>query len=202
MNIEKRWKLGRSAALVGLLALAATTGRERPALARAAGKAEKAVAGWPELSRRTALAMIDKHGQPHRVEQDSLTWIGLYRGRRTVVHRSAEKDGIVEQVVLYRVPAGRAGELSRFDDRLRMDEESAELSARTDSVRTSFLVLNLAHEVASGFKTAAEAREFRDRQERLALSGKSSPYRDGLLFERPLPSRPGASVLPGGAGAP
>lgn len=192
MSIDKRWKLGRSAALAGLLALAATAGRDGPALARTASKAEKTVASWPERARLVALAMIEKHGQPHRAGKDSLTWIGLYRGRRTVVHRAAEGEGIVEQVVLYRVPAARMAELARFDDRLRVDEESAELSARADSVRSSFLVLNLAHEVASGFKTAAEAREFRDRQERLALAGKSSPYRDELLFERPLPSSAGA----------
>lgn len=202
MTIKTFRKLGPSAALAGLLASAAAGGCGRPISGARAPDAERTVASWPEPSRTMALAMIEKHGQPSSVESDSLTWIGLYRGRRTVAHRSSSGEGMIEQVVLYRVPPGSVGELARFDDRLRIDEEASELSARTDSVRSSFLVLNLAHEIASGFKSASEAREFRDRQERLARAGKSSPYRDGLLFERPVPSRPGESVLPGPAGAP
>ena len=202
MNIEMLRRMGPSAAVAGLLAASALSGCGRPFRAAGTGKGEKAVASWPEASRRMALAMIDRHGQPDRIMAGSLTWIGLYRGRRTVVHRAPAGEGTVEQVVVYRVPAGRAADVARFDDRIGIDEASSELSARTDSVRSCFLVLNLAHEVASGFKTPDEAREFRDRQERLALAGKSSPYREGLLFERPLPSPPGASVLPGGADAP
>lgn len=202
MTMKTLRTLGPSAALAGLLAAAALGGCGRPISGARASNAERTVASWPEPSRAMALAMIERHGQPTVVEDGSLTWIGLYRGRRTVAHRSAAGEGIIEQVVRYRVPEGAVGELARFDDRLRIDDGASELSARTDSVRTSFLVLNLAHEVASGFKSASEAREFRDRQERLARAGKSSSYREGLLFERPVPSRPDDSLLPGGASAP
>jgi hypothetical protein len=181
-----------AAAMIGLWALPAG----------AAGKAESIVGDWPEPSRRMALAMIDKHGQPNRVGADAVTWFGLYRGRRTVVHRAFDAAGMVEQVVLYRVPAEKAEAVTLFDGRLKVDREAAELSARTESVRTSFLVLNLAHEVASGFRTVPAAREFRDRQMRLAQAGKSSRYRDGLIFEQPTATRPGVSVLPGGVSAP
>lgn len=174
--------------------------------AEAAGRAGTIVAEWPEPSRRTALAMIEKLGEPHRRDAESLTWIGVYRGKRTVIRRSDTGEGMVEQTVLYRVPPEKVGELTRFDDRLRIDRKASELSARTESVRTSFLVLNLAHEVASGFKTAEKAREVRDKEMRLAAAGKSSRYRDGLIFEEPLPivlpERVLPPVLPSDASAP
>lgn len=184
MTIESRRRLGGYAAGVGLLAVTALVGL-LPPRAAAAEKAEAIVAGWPEPSRRAALAMIDKHGQPDRRREGSLAWYGLYRGRRTVVHRSETGADAVEQVVVYRVPAEKAGAVALFDPRIKVNRRFSELSARTDGVRTSFLLLNLAHEVASGFKTVAEAQAFRDRQVRLAAAGKSSRYRDGLIFEKP-----------------
>jgi len=194
-NVLRRM-LGRCATGAALIALTAVGGYGWLERAEAAGKAEPVVAEWPEPSRRTALAMIEKLGEPHRVDGDSLTWIGIYRGRRTVVRRSSTGEGMVEQTVLYRVPPEKVAELARFDDRLRIDRKASELSARTESVRTSFLVLNLAHEVASGFKTAEKAREVRDKELRLAAAGKSSRYRDGLIFEEPLPTVLPARVLP------
>lgn len=206
MTIMMRRIVGRCATGAALIALTAVGGRGWIQRALAAGKAEPIVAAWPEPSRRTALAMIEKLGEPHRADGDSLTWIGIYRGRRTVIRRSSTGEGMVEQTVLYRVPPEKVGELTRFDERLRIDRKASELSARTESVRTSFLVLNLAHEVASGFKTAENAREVRDRELRLAAAGKSSRYRDGLIFEEPLPmvlpARVVPPVLPSDASAP
>lgn len=197
MNIDLRGVLVRCVAGVGLLVATAMIGDGRLAGAASEAKAEEVVADWPEPSRLMALAMIEKHGQPDRRDDSSLTWFGLYRGRKTVVHRTSSRGDVVEQVVLYRVPAEKAGAVALFDPRIRMDRGAAELSARTDSVRTSFLILNLAHEVASGFRDAASAQNFRDRQMRLANTGKSSRYRESLIFEAPLPL-----VLPGGTKAP
>lgn len=202
MNIDLRRMFGRFAAGVGLLAVTSAGGLDWPIRAGSAQKAEAIVADWPEPSRRTALAMIEKHGQPNRRDEDSLTWFGLYRGRRTVVHRSYSSAGMVEQVVLYRVPAKKVALLALFDDRINVDRNAAELAARSESVRTNFLLLNLAHEIASGFRTVGEARDFRERQMRLAAAGKSSRYRDGLIFEQPLSVRPGLSVLPDRVDAP
>lgn len=197
MNIDLRGAFVRCVAGIGLLVATALVGDGRLAGAAAAEKAEAVVADWPEPSRLMALAMIERHGQPDRRDDSSLTWFGLYRGRRTVVHRTSSRGDVVEQVVLYRVPAAKAGAVALFDHRIRMDRGDAELSARADSVKTSFLILNLAHDVASGFRDVASAQEFRDRQMRLANTGKSSRYRESLIFEAPLPL-----VLPGGTKAP
>lgn len=198
MNIDFRRILVHCAAGVGLLVVTAMSGRDWPVNAGAAEKAESIVADWPEISRLTAQAMIEKHGQPNRRGMNSLTWFGLYGGRRTVVHRSNSGLSMVEQVVLYRVPAKKIAVLELFDKRITVDPNASEMTARSESLRTDFLLLNLAHEIASGYKTAGKAREFRDKEMRLAEAGKSSRYRDGLIFEKPLPSRPGVSVFSGG----
>lgn len=194
MNIDLR----RTFALGGLGAalLFVTSMRHGPIPAAAATEAETIVAEWPAPSRRTALAMIEKHGQPNRLRTGSMTWYGLYRGRRTVVHRTDSRADVVEQVVLYRVPPEKAGAVALFDSRIKLDRRVAEMSARSESVRTNFLLLNLAHEVASGFRDVADAQALREREMRLAGSGKSSRYRDQLIFEEPLPARPGLIILP------
>jgi hypothetical protein len=202
MNTMMRRMSGRCATGLALLALAAIGGRDWPEPAAAAGKAEAVADAWPEPSRRTALAMIEKLGEPHRRDADSLTWIGIYRGKRTVVRRSSTGQGMVEQTVLYRVPPEKVGALTLFDDRITVNRRDSELTARTESVRTSFLVLNLAHEIASGFTTPEKAREIRDKELRLSAAGKSSRYRDGLIFEQPVVVHPDVSVIPGGADAP
>lgn len=186
MDHGMRRTAGRLAAgAMALVAAAMIGGAAVPAAA--AEKAERIVEGWPAPSRLVARAMIEAHGQPHRSDADKLTWFGLYRGRRTVVHRTRSRDAVVEQVVVYQVPPEKAGAVALFDNRLRIDRDASELSARTESVRSSLLVLNLAHEVASGFRDTADAQAFRERQTRLGNAGKSSRYREDLIFEQPIP---------------
>lgn len=175
--------------LVGILALLAvfTQGVRPPSAGAVVADAQAIVADWPKPSRFTALAMIERHGQPERGDERALTWFGIYRGLRTVVHRAEDGGEPVEQVVRYRVPKEKVEELARFDGRLSVNAKDAELSARTGTQRTNFLVLNLAHEIASGFRTVSEAQAFYERQTQLAEAGKNSRYRDRLIFEEPLP---------------
>jgi hypothetical protein len=145
------------------------------------------VARWPDASRLTALGMIQMHGEPQKIDENALTWFSLYRGKRTVVHRSAAGEPMIEQVVDYRVPADKVAALEKFDGRVTVDRAAVEMSARTDDERTNFLVLNLAHEIASGFTTVSSAKVFYIRQQSLADAGKTSRYRDELIFAAPKP---------------
>jgi hypothetical protein len=180
--------------LLALLAVVAFGAGATSALAAVTG-AEDIVADWPESSRLTALAMIERHGQPEQGDERALTWFGIYRGLRTIVHRADDGGAAIEQVVRYRVPERKVEDLKRFDARLAVDAQAAELSARANDERTNFLLLNLAHEIASGFRTVSEAQSFYRSQTRLEESGKTTRYRSRLLFEDNLPfSRPWASV--------
>jgi len=197
MNIDMRRMTVRLFAGLGLLALTAMGGRW-PMNADAAAKDDEIVADWPEASRLMAKAMIERHGRPDRRDEDALTWLGLYDGRRTVVHRGSGGGGSVEQVVTYKVPEKKIGDLQSFDSRIVVDRSDAELSVRSDSVRTDFLVLNLAHEIASGFRSVESARRVFEKEMRLEGTGKSSRYRDSLLFEGELPIVvPNQATLPG-----
>lgn len=184
MTLELRRLIARCLVALGILGLAALDGRDWPA--HAAEKAESVIASWPDLSRRTAEMMIEEHGKPNKIENDRMVWHGLYRGRKTVVYRS-NPEGVIEQTVNYRVPDKKVGELELLDKRLKIDRGASELTAVSDSLRTDFLLLNLAHEVASGFRSLEAAQAFRDREQKLAMAGKESRYREGLLFERPIP---------------
>ena len=185
MNIDMRRAGVRLAAGLGLLAATAMSGGRWTQ--NAAAREEAMVANWPEASRRMVQAMIEKNGPPDRRRSDELTWLGLYEAKRTVIHRDPDGSGLVEMAVNYRVPENKIAELQRFEPRLHADRGAAELSVRVESVSGALLTLNLAHEIASGFRSADSARTLRDKQLRLADAGKASPYRERLLFEGELP---------------
>ena len=74
-------------------------------------------------------------------------------------------------------------DLSRFDIKLDVDARYSELSSRSESEAMNFLVLNLAHEIVSGKRSAMEARQFAAKTVRLSAAGKSSRYLERLLFQ-------------------
>lgn len=171
-------------AVCGLLAAAFAVGV--PAVAAIPSDVETYAAGWPEPSRTQAQAMIEQYGRPDRSDGASLTWIGLFGGKRTVVHRAEAGQPAFEQAVHYEVPAKKVADLTSFEPNISIDRKAAEMSVRGNSVSENLLALNLAHDVASGFKTVDEARTFRDNQLQLAQAGKSSRYRDVIIFEQPM----------------
>lgn len=180
MKKEYRWMLGRGAVSLGLFA-AAVTGGGRPFRAFAATDAAAFTVDWAESSGAHAQAMIKKYGTPNRHDDTSLTWFGLFGGKRTIIYRKEPGARMIEQAVFYRVPAKKVGDLKKFDSRITIERQASELSVRTDSIKTNFLVLNLAHEISSGFKTIAEAIAVYDEQMLLA-DDTASRYRDSLLF--------------------
>ena len=99
-----------------------------------------------------------------------MTWYGPGDWKKTVLHRSDA--------------GGKAADVRSFDDRITVDEKRGEMTVRSDSEKTNYVAANLAHEVASGFKTPEQARNFYGKELRLADSGKSSSYLDSLRFVR------------------
>ena len=185
---EYRRMLGLGAVSLGLFA-AAMSGGVQPTHAVGGVNDGTLAADWPEASRVQAQTMIEKYGKPNHHDDTSLTWFGLYGGKRTIVYRKEPNERMIEQAVHYRVPARKVGDLKNFDARITIERQASELSVRTDSIRTNFLILNLAHEISSGFKSVAGARLMFTEQMRLEKDGKTSRYRDGLIFVTPKSPR-------------
>lgn len=179
MNI----KVCRAAVIAGLAAMLVASAA--PARVSAAVKESWLASGWPEKSRDSAREMIDRHGMPNKLDGESMTWYGLYRGRRTVLQRAS---GVIQQVVIYSVPAGKVEALMSFNGDIVIDRPAGELSVFSDSVATNLLLLNLAHDIASGFISVETAKaRYRSITVR-ADAGESMAYRRSIGFEAPLPS--------------
>ncbi len=156
---------------------------------------ETALQEWPERSRLVARTMIEKYGEPSRFGDDALVWFNNGPWQRTVVHRRGLSRGlglrdrsVLEQSISYDVPAAKLAELEKFDKRLEFDAASGELSSRSDSESSNYIVLNLADAIISDKRSVDDARDFLRRTERLAKSGRSSPYLDGFVFGHRSPA--------------
>lgn len=150
---------------------------------------------WPDLSRKTARALIGKYGPPDAYGPNALAWRRngpwdktVVYGRSTRYARVDKEREILRQIIAYRVPDDKLEDLRRFDRRLVVDEVATEISFQSARESTNFLALNLADEIVHGRRTVAQARRFFRYTEELTLSGKSSKYTDGFLFRVRLTS--------------
>jgi hypothetical protein len=158
---------------------------------------ETILLSWPAPSRTAARALIEKYGPPDAYDTHELVWHRNGPWDRTMIFDHAtwssradkNKDGdFLMQTVGYAVPPEKRQELRRFDPGLAFNPETGELSSKSASEGANFLALNLADEIVRGRRTVAEARRFYRYARDLQLSGKSSPYNDGLMFRVRLTS--------------
>ena len=146
--------------------------------------AQKIISGWAEPSRRMAAKAIERYGPPDAIAQGAVGWKRKGVWKRIVVW-NAPKGGTrenVEETVAYRVPEGRREAIALFNSGVRVSEDGAEMSARSNDEALNYLALNLADEVARGARGWVEARGFYEKTAALAAAGKSSPYMRGILF--------------------
>lgn len=151
--------------------------------------AEKAIRHWSAGPRATARLMIAEYGPPDGASWRALRWAGAGPWAKIIAHRSAwprifgprSRDWL-EQTVSYLVPAKAVGELQLFDDRIEINRRDAQMSSRSPDEPTNTLLLNLAYEIAEGKRDVRSARELAARVQALAKEGKTSVYRERLLF--------------------
>ncbi len=148
------------------------------------------MAGWPAKQQETATLMISKYGQPSVVGDRMLAWYGT----GPFVHTILARDGVphnfpmphvdyLTQTVKHRVPADRLDDLFEYDGSVWYHRTRGELSAQCDVEEMNYLALNLAHDVVTGKRSAADARAFYARTAMAFKQGdKSSPYVRGLIF--------------------
>lgn len=165
--------------------------------------AEKAIRHWSEGPRATARLMIAEYGAPDSASWRALRWIGNGPWAKTIVHRSAwprvfgpRKRDWLEQTVSLFVPEAAVADLQGFDERIEINRPEAQVSARSPSEATNILLLNLARDIAAGKRDVRSAREFAARAEALAKEGKSSIYRERLLFPSRAKRRYAPAIVP------
>ncbi len=137
---------------------------------------------WFESPRLLTELLMERYGPPSDLTPGVATWYEQGSWKRISVHGDSP-DNYLEQVIGYQAPSTAVAPLAKFDHGVRIDLAREELSATSNQESLNYLALNMAHEVASGKRSAKDARHFYERTAKLAASGKSSPYLEKLLFK-------------------
>jgi len=152
---------------------------------------EKMIASWPEASRMAAADMIQKYGQPQEVTASMLMWKdnGPWKwtkvSRETIQHDfPMPHPDLLEQAIAYRAPVEKYDDLARYDGSVIVERTKGEMSARCDKEGANFLAINLGNDVATGKKTAEEARTYYAAAIKRFMSTKEmDPYMQKLQFQ-------------------
>lgn len=144
---------------------------------------------WPPTAKLAAHTIISKYGLPQELTPTKLIWEDNRPFRATIVHREEIPHNfpfphadVLEQVVKYRVPDGKAEKLQRFDGSLVIDRTKGELGSNCDREETNILALNLADEVIRGRRTVEETREKFAKTSQEFRAGNSHNITNTLMF--------------------
>lgn len=144
---------------------------------------------WPPLARKATREMIDKYGFPHEATASRLIWFDVGFWKRTTVYRDEVPHNfpqphfdVLEQVIDYRVPLDKIGELAKFDGSIIVERTRGEVAARCDMEAANILALNLMDEIVTGKLSAYEARQIYTDQTSRYMSNRSAPYVEKLQF--------------------
>jgi hypothetical protein len=162
---------------------------------------EKILASWRSEPRAAARKLIAKYGQPAEVTRTSFTWYNNGPWKYTII--SNEENPVVhnfphphqdflKQVIDYPVHAKTykkyknpqaESKLRDFNGSIIIDKTRGELGVHCDEEATNFLALNLAHEIITGKKTVAQARDTFTKQYIQYRRGLPSDYTTKLMFK-------------------
>jgi hypothetical protein len=146
--------------------------------------------GWPEASQLAAKEMIKKYGKPDQVTESMLVWKNNGPWKKTKIVNTetphsfpVDHTDVMEQTINYNVPVEKFSALAEYDGSVTARRTDGELSAKCDKEGANFLAINLAHDIITGKKTVAQAREFYATTiKEFALNNKMSPYMQALQF--------------------
>lgn len=186
----------RSAALAAVLiafSMSAAVGAQRASSVPAAQSVEQTIAGWKAKPREVAQQMIKKYGAPQEVTANRLIWHnnGPWKFTELVNEEiphtfPVPHHDMLYQVIDYRVDPADADEVLTYDGSVVLERTKGELAARCDKEEANFLAINLAHEVAEGKRSVADARRFyADSMMQLMKTGKPNEYLQGFRFAVP-----------------
>ncbi len=187
---------------------------ERPAAAKPAargaierGTVDRIIKAWAARPRLGAQQMLEKYGPPQQASGMALVWhdAGPFK-RIKVMNLETPHDfplphvDYMEHTISYDVPEDKLADLLVFDGSSTINRTTGELSARCDLEAHNILTLNLDHDIVTGEKTVAEARQAFGAIVQQEMMGKRPAYTQELQFE---PAEPDAAkfsdepVIPG-----
>ncbi len=147
------------------------------------------ISGWPAKTQEVATTMMAKYGAPNEVTGTMLVWNNNGPWKKTIIHKEPVQHNfpmahldLLEQFVDYSVPADKYDELALYDGSVVIARTVGEMSARCDKEEANFLALNLANDVATGKKTAEDARPYYARSIKEMMQEKMVPYLQKLHF--------------------
>ena len=148
------------------------------------------IGDWPDESREAAKLVIEKYGEPHEATESFLTWHAVGPWKRVVASKTffehafpAPHFDSVESVLDYRVPPELFTPLAEFDGSVVAERTTGEVSARCHDEEANTLALNLTHDIVTGAKSVAEAREYYAKEFADYRRKKPTPYMEKLWFE-------------------
>ncbi len=167
--------------------------------------ASAVVASWPMKPRETAMSMIEKYGEPDKMDDRILIWndkgpyskIVLVPDEQTHLFPVPHTD-FLSHTVKVTIPNDKLDELAAFDGSLWFHRTRGEFTAQCDLEAHNNIALNLGHDIAMGKRTVEQGRT---EYLRLAMAYKNGdrtdPYLMTLIFE-PMPNAadPGMPMTP------
>jgi hypothetical protein len=153
-------------------------------------KSSEAILAWPEEAREAARLVIDQYGEADEVTPTRLTWHRRGPWKRVVATRTVYRHNFpaphtdsVESVIDYKVPVEKVSDIATFDGSIVVERTAGEVSARCHDEQANLLALNLMHDIATGRKSAEEARRYYAKEFADYRRKKPTPYMEKLRFE-------------------
>ena len=150
---------------------------------------DQLIAEWKSKPLEVARKMLAKYGLPDEATPMRLIWHRTGPWKRTeVVNEEIPHNfprphtDMLLQTIDYPVPPDKFDELAEYDGSVIAERTKGELAARCDMEEANFLALNLAHDIVTGVRSAAEARQF---YAQVMQEMRPAEYLRGLRFQVP-----------------
>ncbi|HLS68510.1 MAG TPA: hypothetical protein VK035_04140 [Kiloniellales bacterium] len=156
------------------------------------GHARQIIQHWPEEAREPAQLVIEQYGEPDEISESQLIWHRPGPWKRMVATRAFYDHSFptphhdsVESVIDYRVPLDKVAAVTEFDGSVVVERTAGEVSARCHDEQANFLALNLVHDIVTGRKSVAEARQYYAKEFLDYRRGLPTPYMEKLHIPPP-----------------
>jgi hypothetical protein len=151
------------------------------------------IRAWPKNPRESAERLIKEYGSPDEASSSQLIWRDTKDGwKRTVLSNEetqhdfpASHTDYLEQFIDYSVPVELFSRLAEYDGSVVANRTRGEISARCGGTSMNFVAINLAHDIVSGKRTVAEARDEYGRLYQAYQQGEKPPYTQKFAFDLP-----------------